>query len=137
MLAPEITFGSGMYHLISDIRRALRTARRYPLAVSVAVLSVAVCTGPSTALFSVARAVFIRPMPIEKPNQIVDIYLRHGTQYKGWSYPNYLDVARRSHAFSGIIGWDRRATVVTVPGTGETEVSPFALYPETTSACWA
>lgn len=107
-----------MHNLILDARHALRTARQHPFVALAAVLSVAICTGPNCALFSVAASVLFRPWPVEKPNELayVGFYYQHRG---GLSYPEYEDLARRSRSFAGVIAWDRSGGLMKVNGQTE------------------
>jgi hypothetical protein len=107
-----------MHNLISDVRHALRTARQHPFVAFAAVLSVAICTGPNCALFSVAASVLLRPWPVEKPNELA--YVGMSYQHRGGlSYPEYEDLARRSRSFAGVIAWDRGGGLMKVNGQAE------------------
>jgi hypothetical protein len=107
-----------MHNLVSDVRHALRTARQHPFVAFAAVLSVAICTGPNCALFSVAASVLLRPWPVEKPNELayVGMYYHHRG---GLSYPEYEYLARRSRSLAGVIAWDRGGALMNIHGQTE------------------
>lgn len=58
-----------------DVRFALRTLRRSPVFTAAAALTIAVGIGASTALFSVANAVLLRPLPYHEPDRLVVMYM--------------------------------------------------------------
>jgi hypothetical protein len=58
-----------------DFRYALRSVRRTPGFSAVAILTLALATGAATAIFSVIDATLLRPVPYEKPDEIVVPYV--------------------------------------------------------------
>src|SRR5215471_6548532 len=85
--------------IVLDVRYALRGLRRSPAAAAVAVLSLAVGIGASTAIFSVSNAVILRALPVRDPDTLV--LLRYvsakGNVFDSFSYSDYLafrDTAR-------------------------------------------
>ena len=61
---------SGWERLWQDVKYATRTFRRSPAFVAVALLSLALGIGATTALFSVVYGVLISPYPYAKPGEI-------------------------------------------------------------------
>lgn len=91
-----------MRSLASDLRFAVRMLRRSPGATLAAVVVMALGIGASTAIFSLANALLLRPLDVTQPERLVSVYtsqvggLRHGNT----SYPDYLDYRTRNEVFS-------------------------------------
>src|SRR5277367_2335399 len=58
---------------LRDLALAFRTLRKNPVFASTAILTIALGVGASTAIFSVANAVLLRPLPYKNANHLVNI----------------------------------------------------------------
>ncbi len=61
--------------LLRDLSFAWRTLRRSPVFTIAAVATIALGVGASTAIFSVANAVLLRPLPYDHPDRLVVVYM--------------------------------------------------------------
>ncbi|HSC29220.1 MAG TPA: ABC transporter permease [Vicinamibacterales bacterium] len=93
--------------LRSDVRYALKWLIRSPAFTAVAILSLAVGIGFNTTIFSVVDALLLRPLPVERPDRLVDVYTRggDGDMYATSSYPDYLDFKSRNEVFTDMLGY--------------------------------
>jgi predicted permease len=66
-----------MESIWQDIRLSLRSLRRQPAFAAVAILTLALSTGVSAALFSVIDATILHPLPYPRPEQLVEIRVEH------------------------------------------------------------
>jgi predicted permease len=97
-----------MESFLADVRFALRWLRKSPGFTLVAVASLAVGIGFNTALFAVVDSLLFRPLPVEHPRELVDIYTSSPTShvvYGTSSYPDYLDLKSGNDVFSDLIGY--------------------------------
>jgi hypothetical protein len=81
--------------IASDIRLAIRRARKRPGFTLVALLSLTLGIGANTAVFSLVNAILLRRAPIPHPEQIAEIYQKQlDFPYAPFSYPDYIDFKR-------------------------------------------
>ncbi|HXJ94304.1 MAG TPA: ABC transporter permease [Terriglobia bacterium] len=88
--------------LFQDLRYALRMLRRSPGFTAVAVLSLALGIGVNALVFSVINALLLRPLPVERPGQLVFL---ENKSFNSQSFPNYRDLRDRNTTFSGLVGY--------------------------------
>jgi len=92
-----------MERLLSDVRYALRGIRANPGLSAVAVLSLALGVGPTTAIFSVIDAFGFRPLPIHDPAHLLTITSRSDLGSDGeMSYPDYADIRDRARLLESV-----------------------------------
>ena len=93
--------------MLETIRRdtayAARTLARSPVFTLVAVLSVAIGVGATTAIVTIGNALLFKPAPgIGHPEQLVNLgSSREGSGFDNFSYPNFLDY-RAARSLSGL-----------------------------------
>jgi predicted permease len=111
--------------LWNDLRYALRLMRRSPGFTAVAVLSLALGIGANTAIYSLFYTVMLRQLPVEHPEQLVELVRDssdelHWAGYWAWEQYEYLH--DRNHVFSDItgMGFDNLAAVHTDGSDPET-----------------
>src|SRR5262249_9657016 len=93
--------------MLADVRYALKWLLRSPGFAAVAVLSLGIGIGFNAALFSIVDALLLRPLPVERPDRLVDIYTKgsDGDTYATDSYPDLLDFRAKNTVFSGILAY--------------------------------
>ncbi len=92
-----------MSELMQDFRYALRTLRKSPALILVVAISLGIGIGANTALFSVANALFLRPLPYPHPDRLTILWLRSpgiGIP-QDWPSPGeYIDIVTQNHVFA-------------------------------------
>ena len=112
-----------MESLLKDIRYALRNLANAPGFTFVAVLTLALGIGATTAMFSLVNAVLLRPLPFAEPDRLVAIgdydtrRERVSDQLGSPSYPNIFDVRDRNRSFEGIATY--HDNTYTMTGVGQ------------------
>src|SRR5436190_19821331 len=108
--------------LAMDLRDARRGFARHPAFAAAAVLSLAVGIGANTAIFSVASALLLRPLPYPEPGRLAILWNRSpglGIKEDWFSTGQYFDVK------NGVPSFDQVGLVYganeTVSGSGEAE----------------
>jgi predicted permease len=93
--------------MLSDVRYAVRWLRRSPGFAAVAVLSLGLGIGVNTAMFSLVDAILLRPLPVEDPGTLVDVFTSSvdGDRYATSSYPDFLDLKAQNTVFSDMLGY--------------------------------
>jgi putative ABC transport system permease protein len=101
MQAEERFYESGRWlawdHFWHDIRYALRLLRKSPAFTAIAVLTIALGIGATTAIFSVVNATLLQALPYTQAEQLVSIeadFPGAGARDIGMSQPEWQDVQR-------------------------------------------
>jgi len=94
-----------MDDLLCDVRYACRSLRRTPAFAGIAVATLAIGIGVTTAVFTVFNAVLLRPLPFRDAERLAVVYAQNLEMQEtevNISYPDYLDWQRRVRAFTGL-----------------------------------
>jgi predicted permease len=85
-----------MSAITQDLRVGLRLLARSPGFAAAAVLTLALGIGANAAMFTLAKAVLLTPIDVRDPERLMTV---------AWSsaYPDYLEYAKRTDAFDGVI----------------------------------
>jgi hypothetical protein len=92
-----------MAAILRDFRYSLRTLRKSPVFLAVAVLSLALGIGANTAIFTLIYQLILQPLPVRDPEQLVMLAGR-GKHYGGnngpdrISYPMFRKFATRTRS---------------------------------------
>ena len=93
--------------MLQDLRYAFRSFRRRPLVWLAAVATLALGIGGAAAVFSIAEAMFLRPLPFREPDRLVRIWelTREGRRFSV-SEPNYLDFRDAARSLESLAAYD-------------------------------
>ena len=83
-----------MDRLVQDLRFALRLFRKDRAFALTTILTLALCIGANTAIFTIVRSVLLRPLPYPESERLVllyDSFPGAGVERAGTSVPNYFD----------------------------------------------
>lgn len=92
---------------LQDLRFGLRMLRKNPAFTTVAILTLALGIGATTAIFSVVYGVLLRPLPFAKSDQIVRLWEVNATGGRmNFADPNFADIRAQNHSLQGVAEYD-------------------------------
>ena len=111
-----------MLGLFEDVRYGLRALAKNRGFTAVAVLSLGLGIGANTTIFSLVHAILLRPLPVEEPARLAEVYTLDPRIPGRWgcSFPNFQDYRDRNEVFSSLFVY----TGVRLNLTGGTEPRP-------------
>ncbi|MEZ4415593.1 MAG: ABC transporter permease [Gemmatimonadota bacterium] len=104
-----------------DFRYALRGLRTSPGFALVAIVTLALGIGVNSAIFGIVNAVLLRPLPVDHPEELVDVYGHTATSssHDTNSYPDYLDYREQTETLSGLVGYSNFFANLSIEGSSE------------------
>ncbi|MEM7357058.1 MAG: ABC transporter permease, partial [Acidobacteriota bacterium] len=97
-----------MHAIFRDAIYALRKLTKSPGFTFLAVVTLALGIGLNSAVFSVVNAVLFRPLPVESPGELVNIYTEEQSgsfTYSAIAFPDYLDLIEQSRSFEQLAAY--------------------------------
>lgn len=94
---------AGLYRFIHDVRYGARVLRRNPTFAVVSVLTLALGVAVNTSIFSVVYGVLLRPLPYDRPGQIVRIWEKAAQGHRmSFADPNFADMRSQTRSLQGM-----------------------------------
>ena len=112
--------GGGMLETMwQDLRFGVRTLLRNPGFAAVAILTLALGTGATSAIFSFVHAVVLRPLPYHEPERLLSVFEHRNGIDMGLTAPDYLEWRAEATSFEQFAA--TAGTTVNLTGRGEPE----------------
>jgi macrolide transport system ATP-binding/permease protein len=92
--------------MLKALHHAARILRKNPGFTAVAICSLAIGIGATSAMFSFADALLLRPLPVYQPGSIAAVTTANSAAFgtnNSLSYPDYLDFRDRNRSFDGLV----------------------------------
>src|SRR5579871_4157681 len=95
-----------------DLRLAIRILAKSPASTALSILSITLGIGLTAGLFSVVDAMFLRPLPIANPGEILRVasHADDGQELSFYGWPDYLDMRRSGDGLVTLVAYQRRAS---------------------------
>jgi putative ABC transport system permease protein len=89
--------------LLQDIRYAARKLLRTPAFTIIALATLSLAIGATTAIFSIVNGVLLKPLPFAKPSELVRIgMIGRDAKMASFSAPDFIDFRNDNHSFISI-----------------------------------
>jgi putative ABC transport system permease protein len=124
-----------------DLRYAVRTLLRTPAFTAIALITIALGVGATTAIWSVASGVLLRPLPYPEPDRLVMVWMdntRLGLDRDWLSYPAVTDYREQTGVLADLAIFNRRAATFTGGADGADDGDPeWALGAHASANLWS
>lgn len=107
---------------LRDLRLALRSLRRTPVASAAVVVSLGVGIGAALAVYSIADAIFLRRLKVPDEGSLVSIYQRSDDRravFSSHAWPHYEALRDQAGSFESLAAYSRIPVNVRLGGTTE------------------
>jgi len=95
--------------LSQDLKHSARMLLKKPGFTCVAIVSIAIGVGANAAMFSMADALVLRPLPVPRPGEVITVAAVpsvQGFRNPAMSYRDYLDVRNGARAFDRLAAYE-------------------------------
>src|SRR5262249_57577206 len=106
--------------MFQDIRYGIGMMRNAPGFTAIAALALGLGIGANTVIFSVMNGFVLRPVPVEKPAELMAPHWgrKMDLQVFGeFSYPNYVDLREQNKSFSELCAWSETSAGISSGGS--------------------
>jgi putative ABC transport system permease protein len=105
--------------MLDDLRLAFRALSRSPGFAALAIATLALGLGASTAIFSVVSGVLLKPLPYPQADRLLQVESVFPSGFVGRvSYPSVVDFREQNGSFSGVAAYAAWTTSATMAGEG-------------------
>src|ERR687898_1216316 len=111
---------------LTDLRHAFRLLWKSKRITATTIVTLALCIGATTAIFSSIHALMLKPLPYQEPERIVELYtsaVKAGLNHMPANVPFYLDYSQNATSYESLGLWTffyglvgEKDSVVRTPG---------------------
>ncbi len=108
--------------MLSDIRHAVQLLLKSKGIAATTLVTLALCIGATTAIFSTVYSLMLKPLPFSEPGQIVELYTsakKAGLNHMPANVPFYIDYSKNATSYETIGLWQFFTGLV---GEGDSKV---------------
>jgi putative ABC transport system permease protein len=115
---------------VTDLRHAFRLLWKSKRITATTLLTLALCIGATTAIFSSVYSLMLKPLPYQEPGRIVELYTsaaKAGLNHMPANVPFYMDYSTNATSYESIALWTffyslvgEKDAVVRLPGVRAT-----------------
>src|SRR5262245_42264279 len=115
---------------LTDLRQTVRLLWKSKRITATTLLTLALCIGATTAIFSSVYSLMLKPLPYQEPERIVELYssaTKAGLNHMPANVPFYLDYSRNGTSYESLALWTffyslvgEKDSVVRTPGVRAT-----------------
>src|SRR5262245_48333006 len=112
--------------MTADLRHTLRVMKKSKRITATTLVTLALCIGATTAIFSSVYSLMLKPLPYAEPDRIVELYtsaVKAGLNHMPANVPFYLDYSAHANSYESIGLWTfsfnlvgEKDAVVRIPG---------------------
>src|SRR5580765_6106810 len=116
--------------MTADLRQTLRVMKKSKRITATTLVTLALCIGATTAIFSSVYSLMLKPLPYQGPERIVELYssaVKAGLNHMPANVPFYLDYSQNATSYESLGLWTffyglvgETDSVVRVPGARAT-----------------
>ena len=116
--------------MMTDLRHAFRLLWKSKRITATTLVTLALCIGATTAIFSSVYSLMLKPLPYQEPKQIVELYssaVKAGLNHMPANVPFYLDYSKNATSYESLALWTffyglvgEKDSVVRMPGVRAT-----------------
>ena len=117
-------YNGSMFSLSEDLRFGARMLAKNPGFTLTAIAVLALGIGANTAIFTVASALLLRPLPYPEPQQLVSLTVKDRSTEFGGTLPRYEMLRDHAQSFQSVAAWVDDN--VNLTGSGEPQQVPVA-----------
>ncbi len=95
-----------METILRDLRHGVRLLWKQPSFTLAALAVLALGIGANSAMFSLVNSFLLKPLVIQKPDELVGVYTREAQKpdsFRGFSYPEYQELRAGNTVFSSVM----------------------------------